>query len=153
MLNEIALGLSALKTAQELVKGLDIAKDQAALTELRLGLQAQILEAQQALFAAQEEKAALLKAKSDAEAEVVRLMDWSAERENYALKRFHPGTVAYAYQPGEAKTQPPHNLCASCYDNRKKGLLQPTAQLERGYKMHRCGSCGGSVPIGGEMSE
>ena len=61
MLAEISMGLSSLKAASDILKGLNAANTQAAINDVKLVLQPHIIDAQQALAAANEAQATIRK--------------------------------------------------------------------------------------------
>ena len=44
-------------------------------------------------------------------------------------------------QAGMENGEPPHRICANCYQNGKKAILQTASHLERGYRVYSCPSC------------
>ncbi len=73
---EVATGLSSLKAAFDIAKGLNALSDAVALNDAKIGLQGAILEAQSGLLAAQEAQTANLRRVGELEDEIVRLKDW-----------------------------------------------------------------------------
>lgn len=116
---------AAFKLARELVSSHADEKLKRDLGELA-GL---LFEAQTNSMAVKIENTALLDDKRDLEAELVRLKDWAAERERYALVRLWDYSPAVAYGLLESKSngQPAHFLCANCFDQTKKSFLGPYA--------------------------
>jgi hypothetical protein len=86
MLAEISAGLSSLNAISDIVKGLNAANTQAAINEVKIGLQDHILKAQQALFVAQQAQATASQRIGELEQEIVRLKDWESEKQRYELK-------------------------------------------------------------------
>ena len=72
-------------------------------------------------------------------------------RQRYQLQRFYPGSFAYALKPEMAAGEPPHYLCANCYQQTKKSLLQDTGKRYARYRTHHCASCKNEVNLGQEM--
>lgn len=48
------------------------------------------------------------------------------EAQRYALQKTDLGGFVYTLKPDHADGQPPHDLCAACFDDRKKSILQFT---------------------------
>lgn len=140
MLAEISAGLSSLKTMKDIVQGLNAAKNEAALNSVKIDLQGLILEAQQGLFAAQEAQSADARRIADLEQELVRLKDWSAEKQRYELTSFRGGSVAYAQKPSVENRQAPHWLCANCFEQGRKSFLQHQADVGPSA-VYSCGGC------------
>ena len=50
--------------------------------------------------------------------------DWAAERARYELSEISPRVFAFAVKESMRGTEPPHLLCANCFQQSKKSLLQ-----------------------------
>jgi hypothetical protein len=152
MLGEISMGLQSLKAALDVVKGLNAASTQASINEIKLGLQAHIFEAREALAAAQETQSTSLQRIRDLEQEIVGLKDWEAEKQRYELKAIDRGAFAYMPKTGMESGEPPHWLCANCFNRRQKSLLQFQGQERRNGGLgsdsnYRCDVCKSSVVV------
>lgn len=117
MLGEAAMGLSALNTAFNMAKGLKDMND----AVIRNGA---VIELQENILAAQQAQAALVKRIGDLEKDVAGFEKWDAEKENYQLQQIGPDTFAYANKQNTQGTRPAHYICANCYENREKRILQ-----------------------------
>ncbi|QTC88081.1 hypothetical protein [Brevundimonas pondensis] len=151
MIAEISAGLSALKTAKDLIESLDGIEGRAALAQVKADLLRELIKAYDELLVAREEKAALLQAKDDLGKELARLKDWSDEAQRYEPQRRYPGVLVYALKNAERAGQPLHNLCAACYNKGAKGLLQATTDVDSRIRIHKCDTCGFHAPVGGVM--
>ena len=140
MLGEIAAGLSSLKAAADIVKGLNAASTQAAINEVKIGLQGHIIEAREALSAAQETQTASLQRIRELEQEIVQLKNWESDKQRYQLGAIGGGATAYMLKPGMENGEPPHWLCANCYSAGKKSFLQPKGRFQRDY-VFKCSAC------------
>jgi len=125
MVGEAIAGLGALKTAFDLAKGLKDIDDAARRN-------AAVIELQERILAGQHAQAELLERISALEKEVANFEQWETEKKNYDLKAVHGDSFAYANKPVAGSTEPPHLICANCYQQRKKRILQRTdmAHLE-----------------------
>ncbi len=151
MLTEISAGLTSLKAAKDIVQGLNVAKTEAAINGVKIELQGLILEAQQGLFAAQEAQSSDARRIADLEQEIVRLKDWSSERQRYQLTQIDIASFAYMHKPGMEDGEPPHWLCTQCFDQGHRSILQPfeTGGNQRGgaQTKHRCNRCNLTVSV------
>ena len=120
MLSETVMGLGALKTAFDMEKGL---KD----LDNAVARNAAVIELQENILAAQQAHAALIKRIDDLEKEVAGFEKWDAEKEKYDLKEIYPQNYAYAIKANARGTEPAHLICATCYENRKKTILQKSS--------------------------
>jgi hypothetical protein len=76
------------------------------------------------LLQAQETEAALIAEKRRLEERVRRLETWEGEKERYELRQVAHGVYVRALKPNAAGTEPPHAICANCYERGKKRYLQ-----------------------------
>lgn len=154
MLTEISAGLSSLQAITSIVKGLEAAKTRVAINEIKIGLQEHILKAHEALGAAQVSEAAAAKRISDLEAEVMRLKNWEGEKERYELHAIDGGTFAYVPKLGMESGEPPHWLCANCFNRHVKSFLQFKGQDQRpgggrgDESTYGCDTCKASMKVG-----
>jgi CII-binding regulator of phage lambda lysogenization HflD len=119
MLGEAIMGLGAIKTAFDMAKGLKDIDDTVRRNAAVIELQENILTAQQA-------QAALIKRIDYLKKEVAGFETWEAEKMNYELKSVHIDTFAYARKSIAGSSEPSHFICANCYEQRKKRILQRT---------------------------
>lgn len=151
MIAEIQAGLAGAKAVIDTAKGLHSLTTEAAKNQAVIDIQRSALEAQQGLAAARDAHSASLKRIEELEAEITELKAWDGEKQRYELKRFHPGTLAYVLKPSSADGEPPHHLCANCYQHGHKALLQATLQVRMRRRIYVCPSCKSEYPIGEEM--
>ena len=123
MATELIAGLGAIKTAFDLAKGLKDIHDVAAHDRAVIELQKEILAAQAAQFA-------LVDRVRDLEEKVARFEAWEAEKQRYKLTDFGAGTFAYLLKPEAANGEPSHRLCAHCYNDGHKSVLQFSARSQ-----------------------
>jgi Zn finger protein HypA/HybF involved in hydrogenase expression len=118
VVTETIAGLSAIKTAFDMTKALKDINDAAIRN-------AAVIELQEKILSAREAQTALLGRISELEIEVATFEKWEAEKENYQLATIYAETLAYARKPS-ADSVPHHFICANCYEDRKKRILQRT---------------------------
>ena len=87
------------------------------MNEALVGLQGKIAE-EQAAYSQLLESNEALKQKLKA------YERWEQESARYELKEIASGILAYALKPSHASGEPSHWLCAACYNERKKSILQ-----------------------------
>lgn len=140
MIAEIGAGISSLKAALDIAKGLNAAAGTAAVNDAKIALQSTILEAQSNLLAAQEAQSANLKRIDELEAEIVKLGTWEGEKQRYQLEEFPTGAFAYVLKEGDAAGEPMHRLCARCFNEGHKSILQ-TYSRRNGMDVADCPLC------------
>jgi hypothetical protein len=142
MVGEAFAGLSALKTAFDLARGLkDI--DDAARRNMA------VIELQEKLLIAQNAQSTLAERVRELEEKAASFETWEAERRRYELKKFGTG-FAYVLKPEAQGTEPPHEICANGYARGKKSFLarvpSNTARQALGMgTVSRCPECRAEV--------
>jgi hypothetical protein len=144
---EVSAGLSSLKLAKDMLQAMNGVHTAVQINDVKFTLQGHILDAQQGLFAAQEAQADASKRIATLEQEILGLKDWETEKQRYALKRYYPSAFAYALKPEMAAGEPPHRLCANCYQQGKKSILQGTAETVLRHRIFRCPLCKTEGPL------
>lgn len=121
---EISAGLSSLKAAKDILKGLDTTRTNLAINEVKIELTSLILEAQESLAAAREAQSASASRIADLEQEIMRLKDWSAEKARYQLTDIGRGALVYTPKLPMDEGEPAHWLCANCFNHGRKSFMQ-----------------------------
>jgi rubrerythrin len=117
MVGEALAGLSAIKTAFDIAKGL---KDIDNATSRN----AAVIELQEKILAAREAQSALLDRVGTLEKEVARFETWEREKQRYELKSLGWGAFARMLKKTERGTEPPHWICTNCYEHGHIATLQ-----------------------------
>jgi hypothetical protein len=142
---EIFAGLSALKTAFDLAKGLKEIDDVTRRNAAIIDLQQKILDAQQS------QQDLILKAsaleKKLAESEV-----WEMERTNYELRQAAPGVMTYVPSGMADGEDPQYQLCPSCFHGRHKSLLVQSTWQPGRAEVLICHDCGWHAYVSGAAS-
>ncbi|MBV9044643.1 MAG: DUF2752 domain-containing protein [Alphaproteobacteria bacterium] len=140
---EISLGIQALKSALSLAKEAKDLTDATAIQGKVIEMQSAILEAQGVAIDAREAHAAQAERIRELETEVARLKAWHGERDNYDLKQIDGAAVAYMLKRDKRGSEPPHWLCAHCFENGKKSFLQSQGRTKDSvHQVLKCPGCG-----------
>jgi NADH pyrophosphatase NudC (nudix superfamily) len=134
----ISAAISSIKTAADLTKGFFDLKEAAAVQGKIIELQRVILDAQSSAMDGQSEQQKLLDCIRELESKLAKLEGWEKEKERYVLKKLPPGVYVYALKQDMAHGEPSHRLCAKCFNNGKKAILQESGSDY--MKCHECGS-------------
>lgn len=134
MVGEILAGLGAFKAMLDVAKGLKDLNDAAARNAVAIDLQEKILTAQ-------EQQSTLIERVRTLEKEMARFEAWDAEKQRYELKKLPPGVHVYSLKAGAANGEPAHDLCANCYQQGKKSILN-SDEPNNGITRLHCPSCG-----------
>jgi|HubBroStandDraft_6_1064221.scaffolds.fasta_scaffold138185_2 hypothetical protein len=125
MVAEAFAGLSAIKTAFDLAKGL---KDIDDATRRN----AAVIELQEKILTAQVAQSALLERIGELEKEVAHFETWDRDKERYELKDFGWGAFALMLKPEERGAKPPHWICTNCYEHKHIATLQNVMKAGKG---------------------
>jgi hypothetical protein len=142
MVGEALAGLSALKTAFDLAKGLKDISDVAIRN-------AAVIELQEKILSAQRMQSALAEKVMDLEKEVAGLKAWGADKERYQLAEVASGVLAYAIKEAVRGTEPEHHLCPDCYQKGQKSVLQKEYREIGRASLLVCHQCGLDLYVSG----
>lgn len=139
MVAEVFAGVSALKTAFDIAKGL---KDIDDATRRN----AAIIELQEKILSAQSAQSELVETVGELKKRVTELETWETDKQRYELQEIWPGLFCYAVKDSMRGSEPPHRICANCYSSGKKSFLQKPISGEY-YDEYRCNTCGEKIPV------
>ena len=132
----VQMAPSLAKLATDLVSASDTTKRNAQLIEF----QNAIIGFQSLIATVQQENASLIQQKRDAEEELKRMEDWETEKQRYKLATPYSGVTVYALQQAMSNGEPPHYICANCFQNRKKSILANSTAKD-GFIAIICAAC------------
>ena len=137
----------SLKSGLELLKGLRELKGSPEDVSKIMEVQAAILGAQSAALTAQAEHFALLAEVRELREALSRSQAWESDKARYILTRFGQDTYAYSIKSDCLNGEPEHLLCPTCFEQRRKSILQFQSQGE-GQAWHKCLYCDKLLPLG-----
>lgn len=140
MVDGIGLALTSIKSVSETLKALAELRDIAKVSEITIDLQAKIGAAQQLALAAQQEQTALITTIENLKKEIMQFENWEAEKQRYELDSLPPGVMVYRLKVGMENGEPPHKICANCYNKGKKSFLH-TRPASHGRTFMKCDEC------------
>jgi hypothetical protein len=138
MAGELITGLGIFKSLFDIAKGLKDINDVATRN-------AAVIELQEKIFSAQAAQSALIEKVRESEAEVARLKAWDTEKQRYELKRWGDAAFAYVLKAMEARCEPVHAICTSCYERGAKSILQSNGEIQVHKHAWNCPVCRNSV--------
>lgn len=136
-----------LKTAGELVAGIVKAKNQSDVTAKAIELQSVIIGLQSAIFDTRDVLSSLQEENRQLKESAMRREHFSSDMTRYALTPIRPGSVAYALKQSMSNGEPPHYVCANCYQNGKKVMLTCGESKERWFAF-MCPLCKVAIATG-----
>lgn len=147
-IGSIASLATSLKTAGDITKAMIDLRDAQAMQTKVIDLNREIMTAQNSALAAYADQAAMLEKVRQLERRVADLEAWEREKERYELKDFGCGTFAYALKRGVEGGEPFHRICANCYQQRRKALLQSHGNYSSGKEKVTCAACNSETFLG-----
>jgi rubrerythrin len=121
---EIAAAVTGIRSALDITKAMVGLRDAEAFRAKSIELQGVVLEALDKAIEARESYSTQSDRVRALEAEVASLKAWDADKQRYELEEVSHGAMAYVLKKETQGTEPIHWLCASCYNNGKKSILQ-----------------------------
>jgi len=142
--------LTALRAANDIAQAMRGLRDAAAFQGELIELQAKILEANNAAFAAQDERTALSQQVGELKSMVAALEAKGFQLQRYELKDFGGNTFAYQLKASEASGEPLHRACPNCYNKGHIAILQFAFMHTIGHDQYRCVACKTEFELGAE---
>jgi hypothetical protein len=137
------------KSTTELTNAISSAADDSVIKAKVAEVNTQILAAQQSALAAQRDQFTLVDRVRDLEKEIARLEAWDTEKERYHLVPIGAGAFAYSVKRDTQGTDPPHQICANCYQNGRKSILHKEMLSPGRSEILGCQHCGAVIYIRG----
>jgi hypothetical protein len=120
----ISGAIASLNAAVNITKAMKDLRDGSIVQSKVIELQSAILDAQNSLFSANEERATLIQKVGQLEKQLADTEAWEAEKQRYQMTEAGPGVFAYILKPAMRGSEPSHYVCANCYRLRKISVLQ-----------------------------
>jgi len=139
-MGSIAAAVSSLKGASDIAKGLLSLHTMAEVQSKSIELNQAIIDAQHQIFAANAAQTALVERVRELERQIAAMESWDAEKKRYQMATPYSGVTVYAVQKSMSNGEPPHYLCANCFQSRKRSILANTSTKE-GWVAIICAAC------------
>ncbi|WP_050043683.1 hypothetical protein [Bradyrhizobium sp. LTSPM299] len=146
-ISAIAAAVSAFKAAKDIGESMVGLRDAAAFQGKLLEFQSKLLDANNAVFAAQEERFSLLQRIGQLEKEMADFKAWHTRKERYELKNVGYSSFAYVLKKEERGSEPPHWACANCFENEHISIIQYTSKRDEGFSW-TCPRCKSTIEPG-----
>jgi hypothetical protein len=137
---EIVTGLGVFKSMMDVAKGLKDINDATVRNSVVIDLQEKILSAQA-------QQMTLLERVSQLERQIADSQAWASEKARYQLQELPPGVFVFVLKSDMANGEPEHRLCATCFNNGKKSILQSFGQ-DQGLETILCPICKTDLTVG-----
>lgn len=133
----------SLKVASDIARAILDLRDETKIRAKVMELQRAIIDAQSSTLSAQTDALAQIGRVRELEQRIVELEDWAREKERYELYKVKEGVFTYALKETMSQGEPPHQICAKCYQDGVKSILQEQHRVVgRLVELicHRCGA-------------
>lgn len=137
--------LTSLRNAVELTKDFLKVRD-ATMKGKVADLQGEIYTARASALSAQATQAELIDEIASMKKQIAEFSTWEGEKQRYQLKEIAPGAFAYVLKPDAGGGQPPHWICANCYQHRHTSILQGAGQTHWATT-YTCPQCAASIRV------
>jgi hypothetical protein len=132
---------TSIRAAIEITKAMKDVHDATVLQTKTFELTREILSAQSYAMEAVAAQSALLDLVRQLEKEKAELEAWESEKKRYKLEDVDRGFFAYVLKPGMENGEPPHAICATCYQHSLKSILQSSGHIVVHEHYWFCGEC------------
>ncbi len=134
--------IAGLKTAGDVAKGILDMKSLADVQGKVIELQSTILTAQSSALTAQSEQSSMVQRIRDLEEDIARIKAWEETKQRYQLISPWNGCHVYALKESSKGAEPPHWICAQCYEDGRKSILHDATRREgRIHRTVKCSHC------------
>lgn len=140
-LTSVTTIFGAFKSIKDAAESIVTLRDENLIMGKVAEINSKLIDAQNGIFAVNEERSTLVQAVSALEREISDLKTWNTEKQRYELVSLAPNIIAYQLKAEELRIEPAHLICANCYTDGKKSFLNQTIRgprLDR-FKCNRCG--------------
>jgi len=141
-----------LKTAIDIGKTVKEINDISQVRDKVIEMQELILSAQSSAMAAQTQLFEVLQDNAELKRKAAAIDEWAATASRYQLRDFGAGTFAYELKPEDANGEPQHRLCPTCFEQRKRSLLQFIGHTASSQDYYKCIPCAQDYFFGARLS-
>jgi hypothetical protein len=139
-MGSIAAAVSSLKGASDIAKGLLSLHTMTEVQSKAIELNQAIIDAQHQIFAANAAQSQLVERVRQLEGQIAAMENWDAESQRYKMATPYSGVTVYAVQKTMSNGEPPHYLCANCFQSRKRSILANSTAKD-GHIAIVCAAC------------
>jgi hypothetical protein len=137
MISEIIAAIQSAKVLNDLVKAARELKNYNEFVAAVSEVSSKLIDAQAAALTALDRQLSLTNRVSELEKDIMELKNWESEAKRYQLERVPSGFFAYVLKRGMEMGEPPHELCANCFQKRQKSIIQYDFSFSC-YVCHNC---------------
>ena len=138
-ISSITAAIASIKTAKEIITGLNKLKSEVEINSAKSELLNQIIDIQSNLLTIQSEYQSIFEENNDLKERLKVVNDWETEKENYCLKSIPNNNFAYSLKNPQTDTEKKLLFCPNCFSNQQIKILQYTS-IPQGYICNSCDS-------------
>lgn len=141
---EITALISSAKTAYDIAKGVSSLSAEVQRNESISKILEALIAIQSEALAMQEKYQRILEEKNELKTKLREFEQWSETERLYELKDLGGNVFVYAFKMAEGSNEPMHYVCANCFKDRKKSILQCLGTASYGTTYH-CQACDAKI--------
>jgi predicted Holliday junction resolvase-like endonuclease len=143
-IGEASAAISSIKTAVEMLKGIHAVKTQVDINSAVIDIQRVLLDAQASALQDRQRQMELMKNIEDLERKITEFQNDILDKSRYHLTEFPTGNFAYVLKIDRANGDPIHKICANCFNEGVKTILQ-IIRKHSGGELAQCKRCEKSI--------
>ena len=122
-------------------------REEVKVNEVAIQLQGIVLDLQSEMMMIQSDYQNILRSREDLEKKLIEMEGWDKERARYHLAKVGEiwSGFVYVLNVKNPAVEPAHWLCAHCYEDKKKSILQVSGMNNK----YRCPRCKTEITITG----
>lgn len=151
MVGDILLkgAITGFQTAFNLIKSINQLGKSIEIGKITFELQEVILTLQNDMSLIIAEKFAMIEEIDSLKKEITAIKAWESEKHKYELKSIVTGIFAYVIKESMKGAEPIHQICAKCYENGHKSILQSENRNPGRCHVLICNQCNSELYIAG----
>jgi hypothetical protein len=147
-MSSISSVAGTLKGASDILKTAMHLRDTQAFQAKMVELNGEIMAAQSSALRAHVAQTAMVQEIGELKKQIADTEAWDREKQRYQLTDHGSGTFSYTLKEGMEQGEPPHKICAHCYQQGRKSILQFSHKNPYQQELHTCFDCGKEYRLG-----
>ena len=140
--------IGALKGVAELVSSTKDIVGDGAVSEKLIAMRDLIYDAQGKAIEAQSQLYEIDRENRELKEKLAAVSKWEETASRYRLVDYGGGTFAYQLNEDADTDEPPHRICAVCFENSRRSILQFEFKTSGGQDKYRCVPCNQEFMMG-----
>ncbi len=124
--------ISSLKTTGDITKSLINLKSISDVRDKVIELQSVIMDAQSSAIEANTNQLLLVEKITILKEKIAQMKTWDSEKQRYKLISLWNDAVVYSLKKSMKGAEPPHWICANCYEKGERSIIQKRTNLKNG---------------------